>query len=691
AVDFFKVLIKSTINFKDLNTPIILHDRLVEALKIFSFEGFSPNPKETAFFIRLLLKRSLFGSGELDTKEKFQNALVPAFARLTETPWWEDEGEIPPNLISIDSLLDPQNRTPFIDYLWEFWVWVESSGVVTVQELSSNPLIVETTALRFDDLVVCFLGLVTNSQEYEHFFSPVKIDSPFPVPGSPKEYPVNRMLSELKGSGACDLIGAVTHLSDHSDMKLIENADDGIDFVMGGHSHNFWNNPPLWAINKQSKKQIPIFKSGEHGGAFITFDVTINSDESKDEREVTFNRFKTIEITSQISSDPIMSAFIEKTKENVTDILGFDLFSVVPVKNSISLERLDRSESPFSNFVLDCVRDRLWNKADFIFLSPMFIHGDIPNGEITSAELFSILPLVYDSDTKKTWDISTIEVSGQKVITLLETVFGRNHMMAVDRNVRISFDPSDAINPFRTIEIRQDEEWSPLDPHKIYKIAVPAGVLYALKVLGQLDSDIYAERIDYPVDLWQLVRDKLIQKKELTRYDRIDVDQRISPIQSDLASFRQNVALSQLTNTGLYIFIDIHNNGQQNHGAGEIVVKIDTTPENLFDNGGWRFKPRKPSGLSENPLRDEQYKYDMKIFSQRENLQDSMQTIATRKLNIFVKPGEWKTMNIFIPLDEIHPFLKENQKLYPVEVLIKQETPEWVTENNRVESFLLLQ
>lgn len=77
------------------------------------------------------------------------------------------------------------------------------------------------------------------------------------------------MVSVLKGKEHCDVIICLSHLGwkngAFSDVKLIAGTD-GIDVVLGGHSHSYFTEP-VWYANRVGKR-IPLQQMGKNG-AFV--------------------------------------------------------------------------------------------------------------------------------------------------------------------------------------------------------------------------------------------------------------------------------------------------------------------------------------------------------------------------------------------------------------------------------------
>ncbi|HLB59261.1 MAG TPA: hypothetical protein VJL87_04170, partial [Bdellovibrionota bacterium] len=471
-VTFLIPFLESVPDFQNLGKEVGLFDRLTKP-----FEKLKPSfasPEEAAFFLRFFFSVTGVDLPQDPEQEvlEFKKSIKEFLPKVREKQggWLSFLDSSNPqhrfvNIANIDEFFDSKNEQELLSAYEKFWRTAQKyigQGLEPpfkrVKEfVMAKPSLVETVLIPTPDLRVCLFGLVTNELVYQPFFEPVRIDPPY---RDDQTGIASKLLQTLKESSACDLIIAATHLKDRADIRFVKNIG-GFDFLIGGHDHNLIN-PPL-LIKDPSDTEVPIFKSGQFGETLVTFDVKVKWDE-EGKRSVSFSNFNNIEITQDIPPDPTISKFVgaitDRVRTKFASLGAGDPFGEIVCRADVSLERLTTAEGTFANLLAESMRDYLSSKAidvDLVLLTPSFLSSGLPKGDLTASDLFTRLSLVYHPDLNKSWRIATVRMSGKSLKEILSKFFSMQLVVALDHRGSIVFDPSNPIDPFVWIKVRDRE------------------------------------------------------------------------------------------------------------------------------------------------------------------------------------------------------------------------------------------
>ncbi|MEW6556406.1 MAG: 5'-nucleotidase C-terminal domain-containing protein [Elusimicrobiota bacterium] len=247
----------------------------------------------------------------------------------------------------------------------------------------------------------------------------------------------------------CDVVVALTHIGlakegeFEDDVFLAENTD-GIDIIIGGHTHNFLKKPIL-------VKNTMIVQAGCYGKCVGQIVIKIRKGKivSKKYKLIPLNRKKLGEdtelktkigkLTEQISAkmESIIGSSAQKLSHSVTDKNG---------------------EIPLGNWQADVFR-KITN-SDIAFQNAGGIRADLPEGKITLRNLYELSPF---GNT-----IFTMKLTGSQIKEILESsVSGRFGMLQV-AGLKFKYDRNrKAADKVVEITVRNQ----PINPKKYYKVA----------------------------------------------------------------------------------------------------------------------------------------------------------------------------------------------------------------------------
>lgn len=92
------------------------------------------------------------------------------------------------------------------------------------------------------------------------------------------------VVKELRNQDACDLVVCLSHLGYHynsdkiDDLKLAQSTE-GIDFILGGHTHTFLEKPTL--VNNKKGEKVWVNQTGCYGVNLGRIDIVLNNAKPK--------------------------------------------------------------------------------------------------------------------------------------------------------------------------------------------------------------------------------------------------------------------------------------------------------------------------------------------------------------------------------------------------------------------------
>ncbi len=291
--------------------------------------------------------------------------------------------------------------------------------------------------------------------------------SPGPTVGfAHEDVPLQRMVAELKGLGI-DKIIALTHsgwIRDQEIAKMVE----GIDVIVGGHSHTLLSNKdkeaegpyPIVATNKANKTLIvqAAAYSKYLGRLDVTFDAKGN---------VTAYEGEPILLDASIPED--------KTIRNEIDKLDAPIQSMKSKPVGTAAINLDAStcrkgECLMGNLVADALVWATTSKGtEFAIQNGGGVRASIGEGPVTLGHVLTVLPFQNT--------IATMKLKGSDVVAALENGVSKveenqGRFPQVSSNLRYTWDPKKpAGSRIVSVEVKRNGTFQPLDPNAVYNVA----------------------------------------------------------------------------------------------------------------------------------------------------------------------------------------------------------------------------
>ena len=224
---------------------------------------------------------------------------------------------------------------------------------------------------------VAFFGLMTYSaRTYPAARDELQMQEPIAA--------ARNLVPELRKKA--DLIVAVTHIGVNEDRQLAT-AVDGIDVIVGGHSHTmlpaplFIGAPP--SSNRHSVNGTVIVQDFQWGGTLGRLDLNLYRDE-RGRWAVRRYTGKLLPITNKIPEDPEVAAVVDRFWKPISAKYGAVIGEAL---GDFTLKGSDRAEY---NLVADAVREQLNLEFDLENLGG--VRSPIVKGAITYGDLVTLDP-----------------------------------------------------------------------------------------------------------------------------------------------------------------------------------------------------------------------------------------------------------------------------------------------------------
>lgn len=283
---------------------------------------------------------------------------------------------------------------------------------------------------------------------------------------------LRQAVSELEAQGVNKII-VLTHLGYEVDKALASQVD-GVDIIVGGHSHTPLGDvkrsagPYPTVVNSPSGQPVLVVQAGSRlkylGRLNVTFDangVPISWDGGL------------IPIDENIAEDPEVAAEVAKRTEPITElkseIVGEAAVELVGERSVCRFE-----ECNLGNLITDAI---LWKTQDqgiqIALQNGGGIRASVPAGPVSMGHVLEVLPF---GNT-----IATFELKGSDLLEVLENGVSRaenpenegtGRFLQV-AGLRYSWDPTKPVGQrIVSVEVRNpDGSYRPLDPEAIYKVA----------------------------------------------------------------------------------------------------------------------------------------------------------------------------------------------------------------------------
>ena len=251
------------------------------------------------------------------------------------------------------------------------------------------------------------------------------------------------LLSEVRRKGAV-LIVLLTHLGLDEDKRLAA-AVEGIDVIVGGHSHTVVTDPVTVGRTR-------IVQAGSHGLYLGVLELTVDERTGRIEAATKKGELKVVSAGPKDPFDAqiarIADGYREKTSAAFRQVLG---------ETGVALTRHADRESVLGDVIADAMRESA--HAEIAIQNSGAIRADIPAGRITMEQVYTALP--FDDV------LVAMDLSGAALLGLLEKSIARDKGILQVSGMEVRYDAG-RTGDKRVREVRAGG--APLDASRMYRV-----------------------------------------------------------------------------------------------------------------------------------------------------------------------------------------------------------------------------
>ncbi len=252
-----------------------------------------------------------------------------------------------------------------------------------------------------------------------------------------------RLIKKVRDEGA-NVIIVLSHLGLDADKELAQRVS-GIHVIVGGHSHTALETPIVIG-------DTIIVQAGCNGLFLGVLKLRVDPATGIITRHTEEREFKEV----LADEDRPYDKEVEKIVHAYNSLIQKEYGRVVG-ETSVDLVRYHHRESNIGNLVCDAMKKT--TNADIAFLNSGAIRTNIPRGNITLEQVFTLLP--FDND------LVSMKLTGKQIKKILEQDARMEHGILQVSGIRIQYDLAEPVGS-RVKEVYIGT--GPLDPNKTYTV-----------------------------------------------------------------------------------------------------------------------------------------------------------------------------------------------------------------------------
>jgi len=270
----------------------------------------------------------------------------------------------------------------------------------------------------------------------------------------------------LEAAGINKII-ALTHVGLPRDIEIARSVN-GIDVIVGGHSHTLMANDGEteysypFMVENPAGREVPIVQAYAYSKYLGELQVTWD-----DEGNVTEASGDPILLDASVEPDEDATARVAELRQPIEELMS-DVVGTTSAPIDGSRDTCRSGECQMGNLVADAMLDRVAGQGiDVAIQNGGGLRASIDEGEVTMGEVISVLPFQNT--------LATFELSGAGIMEALENGVGQ-----VDEGagrfpqvagLQYTWDPeAPAGERITEVMVDQDGEWVPLDTEATYGV-----------------------------------------------------------------------------------------------------------------------------------------------------------------------------------------------------------------------------
>lgn len=433
---------------------------------------------------------------------------------------------------------------------------------------------------RFGSLAVGVIGVTTFEITYASYMQPIVITDPVPA--------VSYLTQAMRSQGVQAII-LLSHNS-YAYNKALARMVPWVTAVVSGHSHV---KKPRGETVMNAGRLVPVVETGQWGQFLGELKLEIRPSDGT----TTVKGVHLHPVSADLPEDPVLSGEVSRLERAVSDRFGYDVFSDTVAVAEDAFPHHESRESALSNFLTDAYRRAAG--ADMAFDVASLLGMGLGAGPITTADVFNLMPHIYNQATGKTWTVKRLTLTGREIENVLNLWFGVGSFdLPITGSLSVSGIEADyaadgGLTPIR----RLDVGGIPINPAQDYTIAVHDGFLLILTLANDLiHLGLNLSRIeDTGIEGWRAALD-LLRERGTLRAEDTTVGLRTRLLAPDLFVDTFNVRAVKEGPGHWRITARVRNVGLQDVPAGATATfRFGTLGDAVNDDTRWETL-RTPAG-----------------------------------------------------------------------------------------------
>ena len=260
-----------------------------------------------------------------------------------------------------------------------------------------------------------------------------------------------------------DFVIVLSHLGFNVDIGLAR-AVDGVDLIVGGHSHTTLETP-FPAPNRLGGR-VPIVQVGQHGR--LVGDLVVDVEPGKPMKVLSY---RLVPVFKDAGGDALIDRRVAQARVQLEDRYGKEwLYKVIGI-SEIPLEQPLLQSTNWGNYCADSFMNAAG--ADLALDVGEFYGNTRPAGFVTREDLISMYPRTFDTRKASGWNVWTIRAPGWLIRYVLETAANSSlHLNTAGVTFERTKDPKTGKVGLRKIRIKGRK----LRALREYTLAVTEGI-----------------------------------------------------------------------------------------------------------------------------------------------------------------------------------------------------------------------
>lgn len=410
---------------------------------------------------------------------------------------------------------------------------------------------------RYGSLAVGVIGVTTFEFTYASYANPMNITDPVPV--------LTRMTREMHSRG----VQAIILLSHNSFEynKTLARSVPWVTAVVSGHSH-VKKPEPEYVVN--AGRRVPVVETGQWG----QFLGELTMDIRPSDGTTIIKNYTLHPVTPDLPADAGITNTVGRLRDRLGALLDQgqgDANNDFVAWNQVHLPHIEHRESILGNTLAQAYLEA--TKSHVALEVSALVGMGLGSGPITTTDVFNLQPHIYTPQSRSTWTIKNLTLTGAELINIFNLWLGiatqdipfTGALNAA--GIEVHYDADGGLNPVRRLFINGVL----VNPGSDYTVATHDGLLLILQLANdRLHLGFNLSRLeDTGTEAWLALRHYLKKRGTLVAEDHA-IGRSFKLVTADLGFDESDVDILPIPGraSGLRIKVRVRNMGMAPSPAG---------------------------------------------------------------------------------------------------------------------------